>query len=210
MAILAVIALAAGIASDDTNGAFWGRHTLLAGLAASAIVVMLSGAVVNEVLERRRRQRWSILAQYIMFELVRNARMIWSGILDVAGLLPAHMNQQDSIEAGADIVRDTPRLTAAVRQIVNDVDQRKRLHDEVAFLAEHADEVLGRWVSVMLNTPRSSIATSNWPATSPGSSAFSTPPGRPTTSDGRRGLAAARPFRSNLCTTATGSPTGSS
>ena len=151
MAILAVIALAAGIASDDTNGAFWGRHTLLAGLAASAIVVMLSGAVVNEVLERRRRQRWSILAQYIMFELVRNARMIWSGILDVAGLLPAHMNQQDSIEAGADIVRDTPRLTAAVRQIVNDVDQRKPLHDEVAFLAEHADEVLGRWVSVMLN-----------------------------------------------------------
>ncbi len=52
------------------------------------IVVMLTVAVVNEVLERRSRQRWSILAQYVTFELIRNARMIWSGNLVVVGLFP--------------------------------------------------------------------------------------------------------------------------
>src|SRR5437868_14510229 len=85
-AILALMAFAAGVISDVTAASFWTRHALLASLAASVIVVMLSVAVVNEVVERRKRRRWSILAQYVMFELVRNARLIWSGILDEAGL----------------------------------------------------------------------------------------------------------------------------
>ena len=93
----------------------------------------------------------SVLAQYVMFELVRNARMIWTGILDLAGLLPTDANQRQSVELGAQIVRDTSRLTAAVREIVDDDDRRRRLHTEIAFLAEHADEVLGRWAAVMLN-----------------------------------------------------------
>jgi hypothetical protein len=116
------------------------------------IVVMLSVAVINEVIERRRRERWRVLAQNVMFELVRNARMIWSGILDVAGLLPADPNQAEAVDAGAEIVRDTGRLSAAARAIVDDDDRRARLQSEIAFLAGHADEVLGRWAAVMLDS----------------------------------------------------------
>jgi hypothetical protein len=115
---MAIVVLAAAIAtgaSDLTGGNFWERHALLAGVVSSVIVVMLSVAVINEVLERRRRQRWTVLAQYVMFELIRNARMIWTGVLDLAGLLPTEANRQQSVELGAQIVRDTPRLTAAVR-----------------------------------------------------------------------------------------------
>ncbi len=151
LAILAVAVAIVGVASDLTSGSFWERHALLTGLASSVIVVMLSVAVINEVLERRRRQRWSVLAQFVMFELVRNARMIWTGVLDLAGLLPIEANQQQFVELGAQIVRDTSRLTAAVREIVDDDDLRSRLHSEIAFLAQHADEVLGRWAAVMLN-----------------------------------------------------------
>jgi peptidoglycan/LPS O-acetylase OafA/YrhL len=61
LALLALLACAAAIVSDDANESFWERHPLLAGLAASVIVVMLTVAVVNEALERRSRQRWSIL-----------------------------------------------------------------------------------------------------------------------------------------------------
>ena len=151
MALLVLAAVIAGVASDVTGGTFWERHALLAGLVSSVLVVMLSVAVINEVLERRRRQRWSVLAQYVMFELVRNARMIWIGVLDLAGLLPTEANQRQSVNVGAQIVQDTTRLTAAVRGIVDDDDLRGRLHNEIAFLAEHADEVLGRWAAVMLN-----------------------------------------------------------
>src|ERR1700722_187053 len=111
LAILALLVLVGGVISDEVAGNFWLHHALLASLAGSVIVVMLSVAVINEVLERRRRQRWSVLAQYVMFELIRNARMIWTGVLDVAGLLPAEANQRRSIELGAQIVQDAPRLT---------------------------------------------------------------------------------------------------
>jgi hypothetical protein len=152
LAAVALAALVAGAVSDLTDASFWRRHALLAGLAASVIVVMLSIAVINEVIERRRRQRWSVLAQYVMFELVRNARMIWSGILDAAGMLPADPNQANAVDAGAQIVRDTSRLTAAARSVADNDDGRARLQSELAFLAEHADEVLGRWAALMLDS----------------------------------------------------------
>ena len=95
------------------------RHALLTSLFGSVIVVMLSVAVINEVVERRRRRRWSILAQYVMFELVRNARMIWSGILELANLLTLEGGHREAVERSRWVVRDTPRLTAAVREIVD-------------------------------------------------------------------------------------------
>jgi hypothetical protein len=151
MAIVVVAAVIASVVSDLTGVTFWERHALLTGLVSSVLVVMLSVAVINEVLERRRRQRWSVLAQYVMFELVRNARMIWTGVLDLAGLLPTESSQRGFVESGGLIVRDTARLTIAVREIVDDDHLRGRLHDSIAFLSEHADEVLGRWAAVMLN-----------------------------------------------------------
>ena len=148
---VAVLALAGGIASDAVGGQFWVRHALLAGLAASVIVVMLSVAVINEVLERQRRQRWSVLAQYVMLELVRNARLIWTGVLEHAGLVATDGARPESVDANAGLVRDTARLTAALRQVVVDEARLRGLHEEIALLAAHCDEVLGRWATVMLN-----------------------------------------------------------
>jgi hypothetical protein len=81
LAIVAILAFAAGIVSDAVDGSAWARHPLLAGLVASVIIVMLTVAIIDEVQERRRRERWSILAQFVMLELVRNARLIWTGVL---------------------------------------------------------------------------------------------------------------------------------
>ncbi len=150
MAVFAIAAFVGGVVSDFTNGSFWQHHALLSGLVASVIVVILSVAVINEFLERRRRRRWSVLAQYVMFELIRNARMIWSGVLEVTGLLPT-LSSPESLDAGMQIVRDTPRLTSALCEVVDDEDRLARLHAEIAFLAEHADAVLGRWAAVMIN-----------------------------------------------------------
>lgn len=129
MAALAILAFGAAIISDETNGGFWGRHTLLAGLAASVIVVMLTVAVVNEVIERRSRQRWSILAQYVMFELIRNARMSWSGVLEVA------INVRGSTGRRLNILwPPAPRTTAALAGPKN-VSHPSRDLDELDCLA---------------------------------------------------------------------------
>jgi hypothetical protein len=152
LAVVALLALAAGIVSDSLGGTFWARHALLAGLAASVIVVMLSVAIINEVLELRRRQRWSTLAQYVMLELVRNARLIWTGVLEQVGLLGGDAARPEAVDANAAIIRDTPRLTAAVRGVIADDVRRHDLHEEIALLAAHGDALLGRWAAVMLDT----------------------------------------------------------
>jgi hypothetical protein len=153
-ALVAVLLLVVGVVSDSVEESFWDRHALLTGLASSTIVVVLTVAVVNEAVERRRRQRWSVLAQYVMLQLVRDARGVWTGLLELAGLIPPDNLDAASIDAGAQIVRDTEQLTAAARKVVTEPDRRKRLQEAVARTVIHDDEVLGRWADVMLSTDR--------------------------------------------------------
>jgi hypothetical protein len=148
---IALLAVVAGVVSDVFAGHFWGRHVLLTGLASSVIVVMVSVALVTEVVERRRRRRWRVLAQYVMLELVQSARLVWTGLMELAGLMPSDAYTTTSIDAGARAVRDTPRLAEAIRALVGDGDRRRLLHEEIDRFAKHTDDVLGRWAAVMLN-----------------------------------------------------------
>src|SRR5262244_1219747 len=85
---LTVLLLAGAVAWDLADDGFWLRHTLLTGLVASLIVVAVTVAVLNEVLERRQRERWSVLAQYALFDLVQAARLVWTSLLELTSLGP--------------------------------------------------------------------------------------------------------------------------
>ena len=152
LAGLALLVLAAAIVSDRLANAFWMRHVLLTSLVSSLVVVVLSVAVVNEVLERRQRQRWSVLAQYVLFELVRTARLTWTALMEVLGLMYAGEETEATLSAGARTLRDTPRVVAAMRELLADPDRRHRLHGLIERLMGRSDEVLGRWAGVMLNS----------------------------------------------------------
>jgi hypothetical protein len=69
----------------------------------------------------------------------------------LTGLLPAELGEGSVVEVGGAIVRDTARLAASFRTILHDAESRDRLQEEVAFLAQHTDELLGRWAAIMLN-----------------------------------------------------------
>jgi hypothetical protein len=66
-------------------------------------------------------------------------------------LLTPEAARPESVEANGRAVRDTPRLAAAVRDVIADDALRRGLQEEIALLAAHTDEVLGRWAAVMLN-----------------------------------------------------------
>ena len=149
--MVALLVLAGGVVLDVTTEHFWARNALLAGLLSSLIVVVLSAAVFNEAVERRNRRRWSVLAQYVMLELVRQARLVWTGVMELTGLMPADASDAASIDVAADIVHDTKRLKEAVRAAVADDAKRRQLHEWVGAFVVHGDEVLGRWAGVMLN-----------------------------------------------------------
>ena len=151
LAALAVAGLAAGVVSDVLGVRFWDEHPLLAGLTANVIVVLLSVALLNEVLQSRSRRRWRVLAQYVMFELAHNARMIWIGVLEVAGLMPADCSVSVSLEAGGRAVGDTARLGAAIREVLSGGERRRMLYQVLSRCARVSDDVVGRWAAVMLS-----------------------------------------------------------
>jgi hypothetical protein len=149
---LSVLVLFGAIAWDLEDDGFWARHTLFTGLVASLIVVAVTVAVLNEVLERRQRERWSVLAQYAVFDFVRTARLVWTGLLEVSGLAPEGELGAGTLAAGSEAVRDTPRLTAAMDEILASADRRKQLHRLIADLLGQGEVVLGRWADVMVNS----------------------------------------------------------
>jgi hypothetical protein len=149
--LVALLVLAGGVVLDITTENFWARNALLAGLLSSLIVVVLSAAVFNEAVERRNRRRWSVLAQYVMLELVRQARLVWTSVMEVAGLMAPDATDAASIDAAAQAVHDSERLKAAIREAVADDAKQRQLHEGVSAFVVHGDEVLGRWAGVMLN-----------------------------------------------------------
>jgi hypothetical protein len=149
---LSLLVLFGAIAWDLANDGFWSRHALFTSLVASSIVVAVTAAVLNEVLERRQRERWSVLAQYALFDLIGAARLVWSGLLELAGLVPDGELEDGALAAGSEAVRDTPRLTAAMDEVLANADRREQLHRLIAGLLGHGQEVLGRWADVMVNS----------------------------------------------------------
>ncbi len=149
---LSLLILFGAIAWDLADDGFWSRHTLLAGLFASLIVVAVTAAVLNEVLERRQRQRWSVLAPYALFEFVRTARLVWSSLLELSGLGPEEELGEAALAAGSEAVRNTPRLTAAMDEMLANADRREQLHRLIDGLLTQSQELLGRWAGMMVNS----------------------------------------------------------
>jgi hypothetical protein len=112
----------------------------------------VTAAVLNEVLERRQRERWAVLAQYALFDFVRTARLVWSGLLELAGLVPDEELEGAALAAASEAVHDTPRLAAAIDEILASADRREQLHRLIARLRAHGQEVLGRWADVMVSS----------------------------------------------------------
>ena len=149
---LTLLLLSGAIVWDLADDGFWSRHALFTSLVASFVVVAVTAAVLNEVLERRQRQRWSVLAQYALFDLLRTARLVWTGLLELAGLVPGDELEDGALAAGSEVVRDTPRLAAAMDEMLANDHSREQLHRVIARLLEHGQEVLGRWADVMVNS----------------------------------------------------------
>jgi hypothetical protein len=150
--LVSVLVLSGAIAWDLANDEFWLHHTLLTGLVASLIVVAVTAAVLNEVLERRRRQRWAVLAQYALFDFVRTARLVWTSLLELAGFVHDGELGGEALTAGAKAVHDTPQLAAAMEEILAIPARREQLHRLLLDLVAHGQEVLGRWADVMVSS----------------------------------------------------------
>jgi hypothetical protein len=141
--------LAAAV-SDFLTGSFWERHTLLASLTADVLVVGVTVIVLNEALERRDRRRWNLLAQSVLFALLQSARATWTGLVEVLRLVEVQSGAVEPLQDAAEVARDSDRVSAAVRELLQDGERRARLQQVCVALSEHASEVIARWAPVMV------------------------------------------------------------
>lgn len=146
---LALILAAAG--SDFLIGSFWAHHTLLTSLVANLLVVAITVVVINEMLERRDRRRWNLLAQDVLFALTQSARATWSGLVEVLHLGEIRSGAVEPLLEGAAIARDSARVSAAIDKLLADEQRRAQLQQVTVGLADYASEVIARWASVMVS-----------------------------------------------------------
>jgi hypothetical protein len=80
-----------------------------------------------------------------LFDLVRTARLVWTGLFELAGLVPDGDFEGGALAAGSEVVVDTPRLAAAIDEMLASAHRREQLHRLIGRLRAHGQEVLGRW-----------------------------------------------------------------
>jgi hypothetical protein len=149
-AVAGAALIVAGAISDFFTGTFWERHALFASLAANLLVVAVTVAVVNEILERRDRRRWSLLAQSVLFELVQGARATWTGLLEVLRVTEVQTGSLQHLVEAATLARDPDRLSSATRELLRDPERRATLQRVCGALSDHVNSVIARWAAVMV------------------------------------------------------------
>ncbi len=151
---LSLLVTFGAIAWDLADDGFWSRHALVTDLVSSLMVVAVTAAVFNEVLERRQRERWSVVAQYALFDLLRVARLVWGGLLELADLVPDGELEEGGFAAASAVAHDTARLASAMDEMLASPERRQQLHRLITELLAEAQEVLGRWADVLVSSGR--------------------------------------------------------
>jgi hypothetical protein len=149
--VVGVVLIVAGGASDFFTGTFWERHALLASLAANLVVVAVTVVVLNEVLERRDRKRWNLLAQHALFALVQGARATWTGFVEILRLAEVQSGSVQHILDAALVAREPERVSAAARELLEDPERRATLQRVVGALSDHVSSVIARWAPVLVS-----------------------------------------------------------
>lgn len=142
--------LVAAIASDFVINSFWVEHAMLTALLASLLIVVITVAVVNEVLDRRDRRRWSLLAQSALFALVQGARLTWMGLVEVLELTEIQTGSAESLARAAAVAADRARVSAAADELLANPQRRSQLQTVVERLSEHVSGVIATWASLMV------------------------------------------------------------
>jgi hypothetical protein len=150
-AALGVALILGAGASDFVLGSFWEHHSLVTSLLANVLVLAVTVIVVNQVVERRDRQRWNLLAQSVLFALIQSARATWTTMIEVLELAEVESGAVEPLLHAAELARDSTRVSQAADELLADSQRRARLQTVVVNLSEHASEVIAKWAPVMVS-----------------------------------------------------------
>lgn len=148
---LGIIVIALAAASDFVVGSFWSRHAMLTSLLASLLVLGVTVVIVNEVLDRRQRRRWTVLGQYVLFQLVQSARATWVGLVEIGGLGDVDAGSTAGLQAGALLALDTARITDAMGAALASPALRREVRELIVAVGTHGRALVATWAPLMVD-----------------------------------------------------------
>jgi hypothetical protein len=150
-AVIGVLALAGAVASDFIVGSFWSSHAMLTSIVANLIFVLVSVAIVSQWLDRRSRAQWNVLAQNVMFGLAQCARLTWTSMITMQGLVSvADGEVADPTEENLTLALDPDAVGAGMDRLLLDKPRRDHLQLVVSRLSDTAAQVITNWAGVMV------------------------------------------------------------
>jgi hypothetical protein len=149
--IVGLALIVAAGASDFLAGSFWERHGMLTSLVSSLVVVGVTVAVINQVVDGRDRRRWNLLAQNVLFALIQSARATWTGMLEVLELADVQSGSVDSLIEAKDVALDASRVSRATDELLRSAERRAQLQRLTAALSDHGSDVIAKWAPVMVS-----------------------------------------------------------
>jgi len=151
-AALGVAVLGVAVAAEFLARSFWSRHALLTSLVANLVVLAVTLAAVNEWIDRRDRRRWSVLAQYVTFQLAQAARVTWTTLIELLERRELGPITEETLLAAARRTLDTASISAATSTLLADDGRRPLLRDAIGQLADHGRGVIVSWAAVMVGS----------------------------------------------------------
>jgi hypothetical protein len=117
---------------------------------ANVLIVGITVVILNEVVERRDRRRWNLLAQNALFVLTQSARATWTAMIELLGITEVKSGDVELIRADALLASDTARVSAATRELLGQEDGTARLQRVSQALSAHYAEVIAGWAPVLV------------------------------------------------------------
>ncbi len=140
----------AGLVVSDFETSFWDRHEMTSSILASLVVVGITVAVINEVLERRESARWRVFAQNALLELAATARFTWVGLGELLEVDETASRRTIEVRNFICSAAGTDRVATLVDEHMPDSAWRHRLTQLVERLLDDGRDSLAAWGPVML------------------------------------------------------------
>jgi hypothetical protein len=154
----ALLLIVAASVTDVTITHFWDRNSMLTGVIADVLVLLVGVAVVNEWLDIRATERWRTVARYALVELVYASRSTW---VRLCHALDLHEGRAATIEELAERVKapgGAEMLQARAARLLADPVRRGQLRALVTELSDQTRETVTSWAPVMITTGPSADA----------------------------------------------------
>ena len=144
-AILAILLLVAVAGSDFVVAGFWVSHPMVTAIVSALVVVLLSVAVIEVVLNRRGERRWRVLAQSALIELGEAANTTWTTLANALGLEDATELPPDSVRSALTSDTTGPKVRQKVEAALMNAQLRDDLAGRLAERLADGNQILGRW-----------------------------------------------------------------